>query len=110
MNEFELFCVYHLGLDSNGVPSNKVSMKAATARFNMDPERIDKALHEFKIDRKTLSSAGFDMEMARLDVKVVPEGIDRVEVARTLFQELLDAGCGTGPVPNIPKPSASADD
>ena len=35
--------------------------------------------------------ARFDLESARLDIEVAPAGISRVELARTLFEELVQA-------------------
>lgn len=108
LTEFELFCAYHLKLDKNGIPGD-FQLKAVAARFGLEPPDVRAALEDFGLDDGRLSSSSFDVELARLDIKVAPVGIDRVEVARTIFQELLDAGCGTGPVPNLPaEPDAPA--
>ena len=107
LNEFELFCAYHLKLNERGIPAN-IEMKSVAARFGVAPPDIEEALVDYRIDDKVVSTSDFDVELARLDIKVAPEGIDRVEVARTLFQELLDTGCGTGPVPNVPAEQDSA--
>lgn len=100
LNEFELFCAYHLRLDRDG-KVGKFGMNDIASRFGTDVSAIEQALADFAIDPKQIDSA-FDMDLARLDIKVAPPGIDRVELARTIFQDFLDAGCGTGPVPNIP--------
>lgn len=106
LNEFELFCAYHLGLDKSGIP-RQTALKSVADRFGVKPDDIQEALTEFKLDKPRLSQSSFDVELARLDIKVAPEGIDRVEIARTLFEELLESGCGVGPVPDIPAtPSA----
>ena len=51
------------------------------------------------MDREHLKKARFDIEMAKLDVSVAPPGIDRVELARSIFGDFLEAGCGVGPMP-----------
>ncbi len=101
LNEFELFCAYHLGLDKSGIP-RQPALKAVAERFGVKPDDIHDALAEFKLDKASVAKSSFDVELAKLDIKVAPEGIDRVEIARTLFEELLESGCGVGPVPDIP--------
>jgi hypothetical protein len=97
-NEFELFCAYHLSLDRDG-KYRKLGMNDIAHRFAADIPAIERALAQFQMEKQRVSKSSFDLELARLDVQCVPPGIDRVEIARTLFQEFLDAGCGVGPVP-----------
>jgi hypothetical protein len=56
--------------------------------FSLSRDEFHAFLEEHALDRESLSRAGFDAESARLDIQVAPEGISRVELARTLFEEL----------------------
>ncbi|MCA9562404.1 MAG: hypothetical protein KC561_02900 [Myxococcales bacterium] len=100
LNEFELFCAYHLGLDPQGKPG-KFGLGHIARRFSVEIDDVKAALTEFKMDKDAISGTDFEPELARLDIKVAPPGIDRVQIALTLFQEFLDCGCGVGPVPEV---------
>jgi hypothetical protein len=107
LNEFELFCAYHLGIRTDG-SYKKPSIDAVAKRFDTDPDSIRKALVEMNMDRSRVDRSAFDLSMARLDIEVAPPGIDRVELARTIFQDFLDAGYGVGPVPEAVDKSQSS--
>lgn len=98
LSEFELFCAYHLGLDEDG-NFNPRDFGGIARRFGIDDEGLRSAIQQYRMEPDRVRAAKFDMEMAKIDVEVVPPGIDRVELARTIFQDFLDAGCGVGPVP-----------
>ena len=49
-------------------------------------------LEEHGLSLPALEEQGFDLPSARLDIQVAPEGISRVELARSLFAELKAAG------------------
>jgi hypothetical protein len=98
LNAFELFCAYHLGIDRDGAVRNH-NLSDVARRFGVDRAGLDAALTDFNMDRERVRRASFDLEMARLDVAVVPPGVDRVEVARSIYSDFLAAGCGVGPLP-----------
>jgi len=108
LNAFELFCAYHLGIDRDG-KYRKCGMNDIASRFKTDPGGIEEALSEYNMEKRSVSNSQFDLEMARLDVQIVPPGIDRVEIARDLFVQFLDAGLGVGPVPKPNSPAAASE-
>ena len=108
LNAFELFCAYHLGLDRDG-KFRKCGMNDIASRFSTDPGGIEEALGEYNMERRSVSDSAFDLELARLDVQIVPPGIDRVEIARDLFVQFLDAGLGVGPVPKANARAAASE-
>ncbi|MBN1948099.1 MAG: hypothetical protein JW797_20690 [Bradymonadales bacterium] len=99
LNDFELFCAYHLGLDSNGAYC-RPTLQEVARRFGTEPAQIEQALHDYGLSSQRVQEVHFDMEAARLDIEVAPPGIDRVELARTIFQEYLDAGTGLAHAPH----------
>ena len=48
---------------------------------------IRDALEECRLDDASVKGTGYDLSLARLDVKVAPVGIDKREIAKTLFEE-----------------------
>jgi len=42
------------------------------------------------MDHQTLKDVDYDLSLARLDVRVAPEGIDKKELARPLFDEFAE--------------------
>ncbi len=73
---------------------------AVARRFDLSDEDLRGYLEANGLSKSDLRRADFDLESARLDMKVAPAGISRIELARTLFQELAecegDAGQGAG--------------
>jgi len=47
-------------------------------------------LIKFQLDEETLRRSRFDIVGAQLDVRVVPEGISRTEIARDLYEDYLE--------------------
>jgi hypothetical protein len=86
---FALFCAYHLGVTPDD-GYQKPSLAETARRYGMKPEEIQQLLAEHQLDRESLANSDFDLEGARLDIRVAPEGISRVEIAREHFQEYLD--------------------
>ena len=90
LDPFELFCAYHLGIGPNKdyKPSN---INEVANRFRADPGTIRQALKEAGMDSASLLDRDFDMAMAQLDIQVAPEGVDRTELARSIYADYLDA-------------------
>jgi len=90
LDPFELFCAYHLGIGPNKdyKPSN---INEVANRFRADPGTIRQALKEAGMDSASLLDRDFDMAMAQLDIQVAPEGVDRIELARSIYADYLDA-------------------
>lgn len=87
---FELFCAYHLGItpDRGYKPSN---INEVANRFRVDPATIKQALKDYDMDPAALLDRDFDMALGQLDIQVAPEGVDRKELAKNIYQEFLEA-------------------
>ena len=90
LSPFSVFCSLYLGItDTDGY---KVQGADAVARrFGLDRDGLAGYLAEQRLRRDDLERAQFDLDSARLDIRVAPDGISRTELARTLWKELLDA-------------------
>ena len=90
IHPFDLFCAYHLGIGANGQyrPSN---INEVANRFKQNMGTIRQILKEYKMDPDTLLNRDFDMALAQLDIQVAPEGVDRTELARNIYEDFLKA-------------------
>jgi hypothetical protein len=52
---------------------------------------IRQILQEYEMDPDTLLNRDFDMALAQLDIQVAPEGVDRTELARNIYEDFLKA-------------------
>ncbi len=89
LTPFELFCAYHLGIsdDNRYRPPN---IREVARRFDVSQGEIEQALKRFGLDRDAVRKIGYDMSLAQLDMQVAPEGIDKRELAKVLFSELVE--------------------
>lgn len=89
VNAFELFCSYHLGVtDDNRY--KRFGFKELARRFDLSTDELEEALKRYGLHKSQLGQvADFDMSLAHLDVKVAPEGVDKREIGKMLFEELL---------------------
>ena len=87
---FDLFCAYHLGLTESGTYKAQ-NINEIARRFNLPAGRIKQFLQDYGIDSETVINADFDMALAQLDMMVAPPGIDRRELAKTLYEDFLEA-------------------
>ena len=87
---FELFCAYHLGISSQNQyrPSN---INEVANRFKIDVGTTRQILKEYGMDSASLLDRDFDMALAQLDIQVAPEGINRTELGRSIFEDFLKA-------------------
>ena len=90
LDAFSLFCAYHLGIGPNKEykPSN---INEVARRFGQDQGVVKQALKECNMDSASLLNKDFDMALAQLDIQVAPEGIDKMELAKSIYEEFLKA-------------------
>jgi hypothetical protein len=89
LNGFELFCAYHLGITEDN-QHRRQSARDVARRFGISPDELQAALNRYGLDMSTITRCGYDMELALLDIRVAPDGIDRRELAKGLYDELLN--------------------
>ncbi|MBT5869570.1 MAG: hypothetical protein HOH38_12100 [Nitrospinaceae bacterium] len=90
LDPFNLFCAYHLGIgpQKEYKPAN---LNAVARRFGQEPAIVRQALTECAMDSAALLDRDFDMALAQLDIQVAPEGIDRMELAKSIYEDFLAA-------------------
>lgn len=90
IDPFALFCAYHLGIgpDKSYRPAN---IHDVARQFGVDAAVIREALQATGMDAETMLEVDFDLTMAQLDIQVAPEGIDRIELAKGIFEEFRAA-------------------
>jgi len=93
LNAFELFCAYHLGIFEDN-EYREPSLKSVARLFDRSPDEIRTALEACGLDDNAVRTADYDLSLAQLDVKVAPDGIDKREIAKNLFDEFIDAHPG----------------
>jgi len=86
---FDLFCACLLGLMPDGTYRTP-GLGEVAKRFHRSPNEIRDQLQQYGMDTETLKTVDFDLTLAKLDIQVAPEGIDRRELARSLFEEFVD--------------------
>ncbi|MBC8288366.1 MAG: hypothetical protein H8E42_12905 [Nitrospinae bacterium] len=88
LDAFSLFCAYHLGIGPKKEyrPAN---LNEVARRFGNDPATVRQALKECDMDSAALLDRDFDMALAQLDIQVAPEGIDRMELAKSIYEDFL---------------------
>jgi hypothetical protein len=90
IDPFELFCAYHLGITKDK-GYRTANINEVANRFRSEPGMIKQALKEYDMDSESLLNRDFDMALAQLDIQVAPEGVDRSELARGIYQDFQDA-------------------
>lgn len=90
IDPFELFCAYHLGLSADK-SYKSANINQVAQRFKVDPATIRTAVKNYQMDSASLLDLDFDMALAQLDIQVAPEGVDRLELAKGLYEEYLQA-------------------
>lgn len=88
LNAFELFCTCYLGITADNKFRKPVPREVAR-RFDRSLPEIDDALHNCGMSPDIVKKIGFDMSLAQLDISVAPEGIDKKELAKNLFEEFV---------------------
>ena len=90
LNAFELFCAYHLGIFEDN-SYREPSLKSVARLFGRSSDEIRSALEACGLDDQAVRGADYDLSLAQLDVKVAPDGIDKREIAKHLFDEFVEA-------------------
>lgn len=84
---FSVFCALHLGITEDDGYA-ELDTPSVARRFDLSEEELERYLREHGLRAADLAEHDFDLEAARLDIQVAPEGISRVELARTMFSEV----------------------
>ncbi len=84
IDPFDLFCAYHLGIapDKSYRPSN---IHDVARRFGVDASVIRQTLQDYGMDPEAMLDNDFDLTMAQMDIQVAPPGIDRIELAKGIY-------------------------
>ena len=85
LNEFEIFCLYHLGLQGTqaGTPLN---LNQLAGRLGTSPETVQTFMEEHRLDAAHMLATDFDLVGAQMDIQHAPEGIDLQAAAQEHFQ------------------------
>jgi hypothetical protein len=89
IDPFDLFCACFMGLMPDGT-YRSAGLGEVAKQFGRSPNDIKQMLHDYGMDPETLRQVDFDVSLAKLDIQVAPEGMDRRELARGLFEEFCD--------------------
>jgi hypothetical protein len=90
LDAFSLFCAYHLGIGPNK-EYKLLNINEVARRFGQDQGVVKQALKECNMDSAALLDKDFDMGLAQLDIQVAPEGIDKMELAKSIYEDFLEA-------------------
>ena len=90
LDAFSLFCAYHLGIGPNKEYKSS-NINEVARRFGQDQGVVKQALKECNMDSAALLDKDFDMALAQLDIQVAPEGIDKMELAKSIYEDFLEA-------------------
>jgi len=84
LNEFELFCLYHLGLVGTqaGTPLN---LNQIAGRLQVSLEELGNFLKSKQLDPQSVLDSGFDLVGAQMDIQLAPKGIHLESVAQRHF-------------------------
>ncbi len=88
-DKFELFCAFHMGITEKGAYRMQ-GLNEIARRYGCKPDEIVKFLKDYGIDKETVKASGIDVSLARLDVQVAPEGVDKWEMARPWYDEFVE--------------------
>jgi hypothetical protein len=89
IDPFDLFCACFIGLMPDGSYRGG-GLGEAAKHLRRSPNELRQMLQDYGMDPETLKQMDFDLSLAKLDIQVAPEGIDRRELARGLFEEFCD--------------------
>lgn len=89
LSPFALFCAMHLGITRENSYRAPKSAEVAQ-RFGLKQPDLDGKLAAYGLDRQTIRESGFELDLAKYDIRVAPEGVSRLELAKPWFDELRD--------------------
>lgn len=87
---FDLFCAYHLGITEDGGYRFQ-NIHQVAKRFGVNAGVIKQVLADLGMDSDTIVHSTFDMASAQVDIMLAPDGVDRTEIARRLFEDFKGA-------------------
>ena len=90
LGPFSVFWALYLGITRDDGWARQ-DPAAASRAFGRDLEDLDRFLADHQLTEEDLSDRKFDFAGARYDINVAPAGIIRVELARSIYEELLQA-------------------
>lgn len=92
ISPFDLFCCCFVGLMPDGSyrGGGNPNLNEVGKRLRRSGNELRSMLQAYAMDAESIKGADFDVAMARLDIQVAPEGMDRRELARGLFDELVE--------------------
>ena len=90
LGPFSVFCALYLGITRHDGYADQDTTRVAR-QFGLSRDELEQFLEDHQLTASDLAARKFDLEGARLDIKVAPAGISRVELARPIFEELLYA-------------------
>ncbi len=86
MSPFSIFCALYLGITERDGYELQAHRDVAR-RFEMSDDELGEYLEANRLSQDAVVQCDFDLPSARLDIEVAPEGISRIELARSLFEE-----------------------
>ncbi len=90
LTPFSVFCGLHLGItETDGYAEEDA--RSVARRFDLSEQELLDFVESRGLSESELRNVEFDLDSARIDIEVAPEGISRTELARTLFDELSEA-------------------
>jgi hypothetical protein len=90
LDAFNLFCAYHLGIGPDNT-YRQTNLNQVAQRFGVEPAVIRQATKDFGFDPGTMLDKEFDLALAQLDIQVAPEGISKIELAKGIYDEFVNA-------------------
>jgi hypothetical protein len=90
LDAFSLFCAYHLGIGPDNT-YRQTNLNQVAQRFGVEPAVIRQATKDFGFDPGMMLDKEFDLALAQLDIQVAPEGISKIELAKGIYDEFLNA-------------------
>jgi hypothetical protein len=86
---FGLFCAYYLGVTPDD-GYQKPSLDETARRYGISHDEVRQLLDEHRLDSESFKATSFDLEGAKLDVRLAPEGMSRIEIARDQYNDYLE--------------------
>ncbi len=90
LSPFSMFCALYLGITSDERYA-RANADEVRRRFELGDVEFKEFIESNGLTGEDLRCASFDLESARLDIKVAPPGVSRVELARTLYTDFCVA-------------------
>ena len=83
---FALFCACYLGIQENNT-YRPPRLQDAARMLGVPISTLKQSLKDYALDLDTVMRSEFELSLAKLDIKVAPEGINKFELAKELYKE-----------------------